>query len=247
MPLDAKAMLADERARRRAEVRHPAPTRALLPDAVFKERCCDHGDSSPEDPVLSWGRKARGDAAKTASKIQADISRITADPTRNAAALALAAADLAKDQEQRQLKDLDAVIERVEQRIAEMRGEIESLMAPSDLATKELLPELRSVLRGLTDAQRTDLMFDAGDDQLAVMHAVASAPAFLSGAHHGQRLQMRNKILEQRRPVLLEMPAKYAAELALLKRARGGFIVSVHEVADYESAEAIRSLTNGAQ
>src|SRR5689334_219643 len=68
MPLDAKARIAGQRAPQRAEQLHGPAPRPLIPEAVFKERCCDHGEPSPEDPVLRWGRKVRGDAAKTASK-----------------------------------------------------------------------------------------------------------------------------------------------------------------------------------
>lgn len=250
MQLDADATLADEVARQRAQdLRRGTPQpRERLSQGLLEERCADFDaieGEAPSDPVLGGARSTRRESTKIAAAIQEQILKLTNDPTRNAAQIALSAADYARDAMDRQLAVIEERRNQVSKRLDEMRVETESLMQPPDMATKEIIPEARTALRNMDEKTRDNLIetLRQTPEYLPLVYAIASAPAFVSGVHIGQRQQMRTFLLALRRPVLITLPGEFERELQLLDRCAEGFSRSVGDIADFQTADALRQLS----
>ena len=243
--IDPAVQAAADRAARRASARttQPEPQRTVLSEALLEERCCDHGPESPEDPALKAGRAVRGGSKNSASKIQQDVIKLRRNPTENAARLEIAAGELARKAAETQLAVIDEAITMFDRRIREMDAEMLSLMQPPTNELRVLAPEIRSYLRGLPERERDDLLSrTSSDDYHALMYAVASAPAWMSGVAEGQKMGIRETILALRKPELLAKPKQYRRERELLTKCRAGFNDSINEMVDFESVEALRSL-----
>lgn len=235
---------AADRAVRRANARpaQPEPQRTVISEAQFEERMQDHGPS-PEDPALKAGREVRRGSKNSASKIQQDVLKLRRKPTENAARLEIAAGELARKAADNQLAVIDEAIEMFHRRIREMDAEIDALMQPPTNELRALAPEVRNYLRGLSEGERDDLLSRTGsDDYHAIMYAVASAPAWMSGVAEGQKMGIKDTILGLRKPEYLAKPKQYRRERDLLIKCRAGFSDSINEMVDFESVEALRSL-----
>lgn len=250
-PNDTDAVQAHQRAlarsQRLAEQRGWTPTPTPLSRGQFEERCAVRAEPNGDDPVLRAGHGVRCDSATVAAQIQSDVRQILADPTRNEAARTVDAGSLAIEAGERHLRKIDEAIALVERRISEAKDEVESLMHPADKRTDDLMPEVRAVLRSMTEEQRTDVLTNMeSDDFRAAMYAVASAPAFMSGVHPAKRQELRSLVLGIRRPVLLTLPAQFAKERELLEQCRKGFKWCVDDVANVDAVNAIKSLRGDA-
>jgi len=222
----------------------PAPP-SVLSEALIKDRCADYGES-PEDPVLRLGREARGRAAKSASEIQKSAHAILKNPMKPGALRLVDAYDLVRQSGDTQSAEIESIKGRIETRISEMEKEIAQLLQPPTDAFRALAPEIRSYLRGLSEDRRDDLLSQTGsDDYHALMYAVASAPAWMSGVAQGQKIGIVNTILGLRRPQLLSLPSQYRAELARLEKCVTGYGECLREMVDHEGAEAIKALAGG--
>ncbi|WP_394695100.1 hypothetical protein [Pseudoxanthomonas japonensis] len=242
--IDPAVQAAADRAVRRANARPiaPEPQRTVLSEALLEERMKDHGPS-PEDPALNAGREVRRGSKNSASKIQQDVIKLRRNPTENAARLEIAAGELARKAADNQLAVIDETIEMFDRRIREMDAEIQALLQPPTAELRALAPEIRNYLRGLSESERDDLLSRTGsDDYHALMYAVASAPAWMSGVAEGQKMGIKETIIALRKPELIAMPAQYKRERELLARCRAGFEESINEMVDFESVEALRSL-----
>ncbi|WP_334178820.1 hypothetical protein [Pseudoxanthomonas sp.] len=247
--IDPAVQAAADRAVRRAHAQatQPEPQRTVLSEALLEERCCDHGPESPEDPALRAGRSVRAGSKNSASKIQTDVRRTRQNPTENAARLEIAAGELARNAAQTQLAKIDETIELFDRRIRELDAEVDSLLQPPSNEFRALAPEIRSYLRGLSERDRDDLLSKTtSKDYYALMYAVASAPAWMSGVAEGQKMDITTTILALKRPQLLSMPKAYKRERELLARCRAGFEESINEMVDFEAVDALRSLAGGA-
>lgn len=243
--IDPAVQAAADRAVRRANARptQPEPQRTVLSEALLEERMQDHGPERAEDPALKAGRAVRAGSKNSASKIQQDVLKLRRNPTENAARLEIAAGALARKAADNQLAVIDEAITMFDRRISEMDSEIESLMQPPTLALGALAPEIRSYLRGLSERERDDLLSrTSSNDYHALMYAVASAPAWMSGVAEGQKMTIKDTIIALRQPGLIGKPAQYKWERELLIRCRAGFEDSINEMVDFESVEALRSL-----
>ncbi|HVL07649.1 MAG TPA: hypothetical protein VM512_00585 [Burkholderiaceae bacterium] len=243
--IDPAVQAAADRAVRRASARttQPEPQRAVLSEALLEERMQDHGPERAEDPALKAGRAVRGGSKKSASKIQQDVIKLRRNPTENAARLEIAAGELARKAADNQLAVIDETIEMFHRRIREMDAEIDSLMQPPTPELRALAPEIRSYTRGLSERERDDLLSrTSSDDYPAIMYAVASAPAWMSGVAEGQKMGIKDTILGLRKPEYLAKPKQYRRERDLLIKCRAGFNDSINEMVDFESVEALRSL-----
>lgn len=243
--IDPAVQAAADRAVRRANTRpiQPEPKRTVLSEALLEERMQDHGPERAEDPALKAGRAVRGGSKISASKIQQDVIKLRRNPTENAARLEIAAGELARKAADNQLAVIDEAITMFDRRIREMDSEIEALMQPPTHELRALAPEIRSYLRGLSERERDDLLSrTASDDYHAIMYAVASAPAWMSGVAEGQKVTIKDTIIALRRPEFIAKPKQYRRERDLLIKCRAGFEESINEMVDFESVEALRSL-----
>lgn len=242
--IDPAVQAAADRAVRRANARPtaPEPQRTVLSEALLEERMKDYGPS-PEDPALKAGREVRRGSKNSASKIQQDIIKLRRNPTENAVRLEIAAGEITRKAADNQLAVLDETITMFDRRIREMDVEIQALLQPPTAELRALAPEIRNFLRGLSESERDDLLSRTGsDDYHALMYAVASAPAWMSGVAEGQKMGIKETIIALRKPELIAMPSQYKRERELLARCRAGFEESINEMVDFESVEALRSL-----
>lgn len=240
-----------QRAREREEEQGFRAPRPVLSEGVFKERCADYDAEpgvSPEDPRLRASRERRGAVAKIASKLQGNILQTRRNPTMNGAEKEIIAADAGKQALEEQSTVLDADIAAMEKWASDMENEVRGLLQPPDPVTKDLAPEIRAYLRGLSDAQRDDLLSKKqSDDYPTLMYAVASAPAWMSGVAEGQKMGIKDTIIALRRPQLLSLPRQCAKEIALLKKCREGFADCINDMVDFDTATALKELAGGGQ
>ena len=247
--IDPAVQAAADRAVRRANARttQPEQQRTVISEALFEERMQDYGPS-PEDPALKAGREVRRGSKNSASKIQQDVIKLRRNPTENEARLEIAAGVFVRKAADNQLAVIDETITMFDRRIREMDAEIHALMQPPTNELRALAPEIRSYLRGLPERERDDLLSrTSSDDYHALMYAVASAPAWMSGVAEGQKMGIKETILGLRKPELLAKPKQYRRERELLTKCRAGFNDSINEMVDFESVEALRSLAGESQ
>jgi hypothetical protein len=252
MSTDAQRALAahlaqQQHAHQQATLLVAPPPRQHISKPVFSERM-EADRPRGEHPETRQSGELRGTLAKVASEVQDRLEKIRGNPTINPFAAEIQAAEHAEKILNSNLEKIDEVSQSLQRQLGHMQREAESLMVPEDPHTRSLLPEARATLLSMPAAQRDKLLQDRQHaDYPLLMHAVASAPAWMSGADEGQRITVRNTILGLRRPALLSRPAEYQRELEYLAKAREGFIRTFNELVDFKSAAAMRGLAGGEQ
>jgi hypothetical protein len=234
----------NSRRRNRASCAYTTRRRAMqaidtFNPAVFKERCQAHGD----DP----SRAFRDDTAKSLEEMHNALSTMRRNPTRNAAQIEIDAADMVRKQATDRHVLFDVKRNGLLQRQEAIQNEVEATMQPPRAAWAALAPELRTMLRGMPEAERYRLLNAAQgtDDYLPLLYAVAGAPCALSGVAAGKHAEMRNTVLGLRNPKLLSQPAQLKRELVLLDKCEQGFQRSIAEFVDFARADALKQLATG--
>lgn len=187
-----------------------------------------------------------GSALKVVSGTWLDIERTIGRVSKNTALTSgerlMATADAVGRKRNEVMELVDVIRQRATKQQAHIAGLVKTTVKPPP-GTEGIVPEVRAHLRSLNEAQRSRLLNTTkGDDALTLMHAVASAPAFLSGVVEGKRMEMRGTLIAVYRPELFELEGGVAEGLALLDKASARFNDLVNDHVDFESAAELRKL-----
>ena len=238
---------AKQRAHQQATLLVAPPSRERLSDALLSERM-QVDRPRGEDPETRQAGELRLTLKKVASEVQEHLEKVRRNVTINPFAAEIQGADHAEKILKANVDKIDEVAQSLQRQLGVIEREAESLMLPEDPHARSLLPEARARLLSMPAAQRDKLLQDQKHANYPLlMYAVASAPAWMSGADEGQRITVRNTILGLRRPALLTRPAEYQRELEYLAKAREGFIRTFNELVDFQGAAAMRSLAGDGQ
>lgn len=238
MSNDVEVVKAEHRAQRRAEQRHaqvqqPEP----ITEALAMERCAAHGDDT--------GRKFRNGVQAELVSLSKNLEALRQNPTMNAAQLLLAAGDMVQTRANKIVEGFSVEREVLAGERNRTHLAIDEALHPPRQGWLERGAEIRSVLRGMSEAQRSAFLksVEGTRDELLVQYAVAGVPAALSGVSHEAHARAFDALLERRDPALLTKPKDLAERARLLDVCEAGFNRSIAELVDADKVAAVRALS----
>jgi len=237
---DAETEQADQRARERAQQRHgdrPAepPTAALIEERT-------------RAGIEGRGQDFRADIAKSTEGLADAVTRALRNPALgNEAQQAMHVAALATQRQNEILARTDVRREAVAKQRATVAAQVAAAYQPRDPVHAAQAAEIRTMLRGMTDAERDRVLNAAKEtgDYPALMYSITSAPSALSGVSPGQHHEMRRVALAVANPELLTLPEDIDQELKLLDECEEGVRTTIAELVDFNKADALRQLMDG--
>lgn len=152
----------------------------------------------------------------------------------------LTLADKGKATEKAALAPLQACASNLDELAKDVeRRKKDVLTPPQPIAAQ--VAEVRAVLRTMPADERAKLIHEArGDDWTLLTYAIASAPAFMSGANAGQHLNAVRLLYGLRDPALLHLVDELPAMQAHVQKAIEAVPQVFAGIVDYAAAEALR-------
>lgn len=197
----------------------------------------------PEDEELGYLQSAHASVVQSWKDIHNSMDRIGRNYAVTPGERLKMIADVAKKRMESALTVADVSLERGARQQMNVAARIDTLVRPPTPHQADICKEIRGHLLSRPEAERYDLLATArGDDAVLLWHAVASAPAFLSGVVEGKRRDCRVNLIGLREPKLLMQEGGLDHGVTTLKRAAERLTVLVTDHIDFDTAAELRAL-----
>lgn len=195
------------------------------------------------DPELGYLANGRDQLVTTWLDVHSTMQKLQANHSLNPGEKVKVLGEYAKKRRDDSLANAEAVRDRAKTHQQHVQGKIQAIVRPANPHDASITQELRTFLRGLPEARRYDTIAKArGDDSTLMMHAIASAPAVLSGVTDAKWKEARNGLLALHNPALWGLEMGLHNGIAMLDKAMDRFTRIVDDHVDFDVAAQLRSL-----